>query len=177
VSQGVILHSQPTPNSLTTMPQDHAHNPCSLPQAACNATTSLIRIYAVCCSMLQCIAVCCRVSHCTHQYAARPHSQPLFVTTSRIHIFAVCCSVVQCGAVWCSVVQCVAVCHVALTTTPQDHTHSPRTLPLAPLFMSIIPCSMLQCVAVCCSVLQCVAVCCSVLQCVAVCCSVSFNIS
>ena len=29
-----------------------------------------------------------------------------------------------------------------------------------------IPCTVLQCVAVCCSVLQCVAVCCSVLQCV-----------
>jgi len=49
--------------------------------------------------------------------------------------------VLQCGAVCCSVLQ----------------------YDLAPN-LSIVCCSVLQCVAVCCSVLQCVAVCCSVLQ-------------
>jgi len=58
----------------------------------------------------------------------------------------VCCSALQCVAVYSK--QVLSWCSV-----------------------SIVKCSVLQCVAVCCSVLQCVAVCCSALQCAAVRCN------
>jgi len=50
------------------------------------------------------------------------------------------CSVLECvlQCVLQRVLQCVAVCHVALTTTLQDHTHTPRMPPLAQSYMLTI---------------------------------------
>jgi len=137
--------------ALTTTTQDHTHNPRTLPLASSKYAQCVA--YAVCCSVLQCISMCCSVSCRTHHYATRPHSQPPHATISFIKIHAVCCIR--------SVSQCVAECHVALTTTLQDHTHNPShaTISLIKIRAVLLLCSVLQCVAVCCSVLQCVAVC------------------
>jgi len=56
------------------------------------------RMYAVCCSVLQCVAVCCSVWQCV----------------------AVCGSVFQCVAMCCSVLQRVAVCYGGLSGCGSD---------------------------------------------------------
>jgi len=70
----------------------------------------VLRMSAVCCSVLQCVAVCCSVLQC------------VAVCCSVLQCVAVCCSVLQssrlenvcsvlqCVAVCCNVLQCVAVC-------------------------------------------------------------------
>jgi len=71
----------------------------------------------------------------------------------------------QCVAVCCSVLQCVAVrCSVCAKSpaTPNPNIY-------CVVAARILPCSVLQCVAVCCSVLQCLARCCSVMKCVSLC--------
>jgi len=113
---------------------------------------------------------------------------------------AVCCSVsLQCVALCCSVLHCVAVCcsvklHACATGMHYTSPSSPTGVVIQVMssvvlhcFVAVSCCSVaLQCVSVlCCSVLQCVAVCCisgyeqccvecvcSVLQCVAMCCNV-----
>jgi len=89
--------------------------------------------------------------------------------------------VLQCVAACCSVLQCVAVPYVIDSNVKCDLYMKNRIhviCCIVILFVEILSCSVLQCVAVCCSMLQCVAVlhcnamCCSVLQCVALCCSV-----
>ena len=67
----------------------------------------------------------------------------------------------QCVAAGYSVLQCVAVCcseHLVATRKTLRGAATPRYT------MSVMCCSVLECVAVCCSVQQCVAVCCSVLR-------------
>jgi len=75
--------------------------------------------------------------------------------------------------------QCNTLQHTATYTATHTATHCNKTPPMVWCvvaaraivervlqygMLSIVCCSVLQCVAVCCSVLQCVAVCCSVLQ-------------
>ena len=52
--------------------------------------------------------------------------------------------------------QCVAVRCNVLQFTPNKFCHD--------ALVSLVKCSVLQCVVVCCSALQCVVVCCSALQ-------------
>ena len=55
------------------------------------------KIWAVCCSVLQCVAVCGNVLRCD---AGR---------CSALQCVSVCCNALQCVAVCCSVLQCVSV--------------------------------------------------------------------
>jgi len=125
------------------------------------------------------------------------------VSSSVLKCVAVCCSVLQCVAVCCSVLHCVeaketmcSVYYVFRVCPPHVHMCQFQCVSCSfvAVYCNVLPCSVLQCVAVCCSErnglfrvypllirmcqFQCVscsvsiAVCCSVLQYVAVCCSV-----
>jgi len=69
---------------------------------------SLVTVYQVCCSVLQCFAVCCIVSQCVVVCCS--------VVQSLVTVYQVRRSFLQCVAMRCSAVQCVcvAVCRSVL---------------------------------------------------------------
>jgi len=84
----------------------------------------------------------------------------------------------QCVAVCCSVLQLLSTLCQCVSGKCLSVLQTRVTMICCSVLQCVVGCSsVLQCAAVCCSVLQCAAVCCSVLQCVAVCCSVLQRVS